>query len=432
MQRSEFSFFSIRRKGNQLNLNILVVFAVVAAFTFLSYYGLGRVGDAALADPAGPASPAGAAIATWRITLTALGGVACALTMLLFVRSLAVGLRAVALEVWIRRMGAGDLDYKVEIEGNDELTALAISLEELRRRSINVVRLQLVEQLAEELRRKNEELERALADLLRTQDQIVAGQKLTELGALTSGVAHELRNPLNFIENFCESSAELLDELMDALSEGRGDVDDIKQELTDNMERVRVHSERADRVVDDMLTLGRGNGQFQPIDVNDLVNRHAVLAYNTARSLDDDFRLEVHEEFDPDVGIVSVVPENMARVVLNMVSNACYATNEKRCALAESSVPYTPTLWLKTRRKDEAIEISIRDNGTGIPPEVIDKIFNPFFTTKTTNAGTGLGLSQSSDIVRHHGGQIIPRSKPGEYTEMIVSIPATPPPETEP
>ncbi len=334
---------------------------------------------------------------------------------------------------WMRRMADGDLEARVEIGGNDEVTDMAAALEVFRRHALEVQRLNLVELLAADLQERNDELQSVLVELRQAQDKIITQQKLAEMGELTAGVAHEIRNPLNFVKNFSEVSEELIVELKEVLGEEgveleddqRELVDEISQDLTDNLERIRSHGERANRIVHDMLMLGRGGGEVRPVSINDLLNEHALLAYHSARALDPDFQLDLKVELDPDAGEWAVVPEDMGRVFLNMVSNACYATDQKRRSLREKgdSSSYMPTLWLETKRTDDAIEIRIRDNGDGIPDDVIEKIFNPFFTTKPTDKGTGLGLALSNDIVRQHGGTISPVSVSGEYTEMTVVLP---------
>ena len=334
---------------------------------------------------------------------------------------------------WMRRMAAGDLQARVEIGGNDEVTDMAAALEVFRQHALEVQRLNLVEILAADLQERNDELQSVLEELRLAQDKIITQQKLAEMGELTAGVAHEIRNPLNFVKNFSEVSEELIEELKEVLDEfadeitdqQRDYIEEISQDLSGNLERIRHHGERANRIVEDMLQLGRGGGEVRPVMINDLLNEHALLAYHSARALDPDFQLDLQSEFDPDAGEWPVVPEDMGRVFLNMVSNACHATDDKRRALVEegNSGSYMPTLLLKTKRTEEAMEIRIRDNGDGIPDDVIDKIFNPFFTTKPTDKGTGLGLALSNDIVREHGGTISPVSVPGEYTEMVVVLP---------
>ena len=177
-----------------------------------------------------------------------------------------------------------------------------------------------------------------------------------------------------------------------------------------------------------MLTMGRGGGGHQPTDVNSLLEEYANLAYHSARATNPDFQLERHQDFDPNVGEIEAIPHDLGRVFLNMVTNACHATNEKRLAneASESSAEvYTPSLWLSTQRGENHVEIRLRDNGSGIPADVIDKIFNPFFTTKPTDQGTGLGLAISSDIIRQHGGAIRVQSEPGQFTEMTIELPLT-------
>ena len=334
---------------------------------------------------------------------------------------------------WMRRMAGGDLEARVEIGGRDEVAEMAAALEVFRRHALEVQRLNLVEKLAEELQGKNEELESVLVDLRTAQDQIVTREKLAALGELTAGVAHEIRNPLNFVKNFSEASEELLEELRETLDEAgerlteeqQGLVEEIAQDMTDNLGRIRSHGERANRIVHDMLSMSRGSTNSQSTDINRLLDEHARLAYHSARATDSDFQLDIQLDLDPEMGELDVISQDLGRVFLNMVSNACYATNEKRRATAETGQGngYMPTLWLATRRGKDQAEISIKDNGSGIPPHVVDRIFNPFFTTKPTDKGTGLGLSICNDIVRQHGGAIRVDSEPGQHTEMIVELP---------
>ncbi len=363
---------------------------------------------------------------------------------------------------WMRRMAGGDLEAQVEIRGKDEVADMAAALEVFRQHALEVQRLNLVERLAEELQGKNEELESlagelqgkngeleslagelqgkndqleiVLADLQKAQDQIVMREKLAALGELTAGVAHEIRNPLNFVNNFSEVSEELLQEMNEILEEGgdslneeqKGNIQDISQDLSSNLERIRTHGSRANRIVHDMLMMGRGSGDHRPTDINGLVDEYSKLAYHSARATNTEFQLDLQQDFDPDVGELDVIPQDLGRVFLNMVSNSCHATHEKRIAGLEAGngvADYFPTVWLTTRRIEDKIEVRIRDNGNGIPDDVIDKIFNPFFTTKPTDQGTGLGLAISSDIIRQHGGSIRATSEPGEYAEMIVELP---------
>ena len=380
------------------------------------------------------------AILTGRTLLLAISGLSIGGALLiawLFVGRVLLR-RLALLSERMRRMAGGDLEGKVEIGGRDEVADMAAALEVFRRHALEVQRLNLVEKLAEELRGKNVQLESVLADLRRAQDQIVMREKLAALGELTAGVAHEIKNPLNFVKNFSEVSEELLEELRETLSEGgekasadqRDLVHKLIEDLIDNLDRIREHSGRANQIVHDMLMMGRGSGEWRLTDINNLLDEHARLAYHSVRAADPNFQLDMKHNLDPQAGRLEVIPQDLGRVFLNMVSNSCDATNEKRCAATETrkdAAVYTPTLWLSTRRGEDRVEIRIKDNGGGIPSDVIDKIFNPFFTTKPTDQGTGLGLALSNDIVREHGGTIRVESQPGEFTEMVVKLPLTPP-----
>ena len=335
-------------------------------------------------------------------------------------------------------MADGDLESTVEIDGKDEIAEMASALEVFRRHALEVQRLNLVEKLAEELQGKNEQLEIVLDDLQRAQNQIVMREKLAALGELTAGVAHEIRNPLNFVKNFSEASEELLEELKETLDEsedGKLDkeqmslIQEISEDLNSNLGRIRNHGNRANRIVESMLSMGRGTTDRQMSNLNDLVEEHSRLAYHSARATDPNFQLDLQQELDPNMGQVEVVPQDLGRVFLNLVNNACYATDQKRRKLeeAESSERYFPTVFVTSLRKEETAVVTIRDNGTGMPQEVIEKIFNPFFTTKPTDQGTGLGLAISNDIVRSHGGSIRVESKDGEYTLMTVELPLVAP-----
>jgi signal transduction histidine kinase len=370
---------------------------------------------------------------TLLLAISALSVVGALLIAWLFVGRMLLR-RIQMLSDWMLRMAAGDLESKVEMEGRDEVADMARALEIFRRNSLEAQRLNLVEQLAEELQGKNEELERVLGDLERAQDQIVMREKLAALGELTAGVAHEIRNPLNFVKNFSEASEELLgelDEILVEVGDNIGDEDkdyiqEISGDLTSNLERIRTHGDRANRIVNDMLMMGRDTGEQRLTDINGLLDEHARLAYHSARGLDSNFQLDLQHDLDPNMGEINVVPRDLGRVFLNIVGNACDATDERRRELQaepQDGEPYMPTLWISTRKGDENVEIRIKDNGGGMPPDVIDKIFNPFFTTKPTDKGTGLGLAISNDIVRQHGGTISVDSKQGEYTEMTIELP---------
>ena len=329
----------------------------------------------------------------------------------------------------MREMADGDLEAEVNIKGRDEVADMAAALEVFRRHALEVQRLNLVEKMAAELVEKNSQLEEVLSELERAQDQIVMQEKLAALGEVTAGVAHEIRNPLNFVKNFSEASEELLEELQEILEEDdldEDEIDEIVDDLTDNLDRIRRHSERANRIVQDMLMMGRGGGEWQIVDLNTVFNEHALLAYHSARAVDPDFQLHIERDFDPDVGDIEAIPQDLGRVFLNMVGNSCHSTDSKRVSILETprgDTPYMPTVWLMTKRVGDRVQVMIRDNGDGIPADVVDKIFNPFFTTKPTDKGTGLGLALSSDIVRTHGGTISVDTEQGEFAQMTVELP---------
>ncbi len=338
----------------------------------------------------------------------------------------------------MRAMAGGELQTEVSMSGRDEVAEMAAALEGFRRSALEAQRLNLVEKLAEELRGKNEELEKVLGELRHAQDQIVMREKLAALGELTAGVAHEIKNPLNFVKNFSEGAIEVLDEMKELIKEADGElskeqcktIQEIGEDLSENLSSILRNGERANRIVQDMLSMGRGSGEPQPVDINGLLEEHANLAYHAARATDPDFQLTIRKDLDPNAGEITVVPHDLGRVFLNIVGNACHATDEKRRKIEEETGArlkagegYEPAIEIGTRRDAEAVTVTVRDNGCGIPDDLVEKVFNPFFTTKPPDKGTGLGLSLSNDIVVEHGGAISVESEAGEYTEMRIRLP---------
>ena len=256
-------------------------------------------------------------------------------------------------------------------------------------------------------------------------------EKLASLGQLTAGIAHEIKNPLNFVNNFAALSAELTDELNDVLKQAaiaekiRGEVDELTGLLKDNLQKVVQHGKRADSIVKNMLLHSReGTGEHRPADINALVDESLNLAYHGARAEKPDFNVTLQRDFDAGAGMIEVFPQEITRVFLNLVSNGFYAVTKRKVEAGESG--FDPVLSAATRNLGDAVEIRIRDNGTGIPPEVKDKMFNPFFTTKPAGEGTGLGLSMSHDIiVKQHGGTIDVETEPGQFTEFRIVLPRT-------
>jgi signal transduction histidine kinase len=272
-------------------------------------------------------------------------------------------------------------------------------------------------------RRQTRELELALQQLRATQDQLIVQEKLAELGALTAGIAHEIKNPLNFVMNFSQLSGQLLEELRAALQErNTPEITDILDLLGQNLTRIREHGARADAIVRDMLLHSRGHSaERQPTDLNALVSQYVHLAYQGLRAQDAGFNVVIHEEYDPAVGLVSVMPQELSRVIVNIAGNACYAAHEKT---KSAPVGFAPTLRVWTKHLGREVEIHFRDNGPGIPAAIREKIFHPFFTTKPAGTGTGLGLSMSHDIVvRGHRGELRLETEEGGFAEFIIRLP---------
>ncbi|MCE2456567.1 MAG: hypothetical protein J4G14_01955 [Dehalococcoidia bacterium] len=336
-----------------------------------------------------------------------------------------VGLRTVAVEVWIRRLGMGDFEYRVKPWGRDEVSKACLALETLRLNSIRAMQLDRVQQLSDELSQKNEDLEEALEELHRSQDQIISQQKLAELGELSSGVAHEIRNPLQFIRNFAVLSKDIgleLSEMIEGSSvTDREEAEELIKDLVDNMDRVVHHSDRANGIVSAMLMLDRGTGGgFRPLDLNSLVVEQTNLAHRSVQAQDPGFSAEVYLELDDSMEEVVAVPEDIARVVANIVTNACQAMADKA---NNHGKDYIPELSVGTLITEEAVVMTVRDNGVGMTPETMERMFNPFFTTKEGGRNTGLGLSLAFDVIREHGGNIEAESELGLYTEMKVVLP---------
>ncbi|MGB6809193.1 MAG: GAF domain-containing protein, partial [Pseudolabrys sp.] len=276
---------------------------------------------------------------------------------------------------------------------------------------------------------RTRELAKSLEDLRTTQDRLVQTQKLASLGQLTAGIAHEIKNPLNFVNNFSTVSVELIDELRQSLAKAKLDnklsaeIGEIADTLQGNLDKVVQHGKRADSIVKNMLLHSReGSGEHRPVDINALVEESLNLAYHGARAETQGFNITLQRSLDPAAGEVDVFPQDITRVLLNLISNGFYAATKR--GAATNGGDYEPTLAAATKNRGDWVEITIRDNGVGIPPAVREKIFNPFFTTKPAGEGTGLGLSISHDIiVKQHGGSIEVDTQPGEFTEVKIILP---------
>lgn len=283
-----------------------------------------------------------------------------------------------------------------------------------------------VEERTAELRRQKEALEKSLAELKATQLQLVQKEKMASLGELTAGIAHEIQNPLNFVNNFSEVNRELLAEIKLAIASG--DVQEAKalaDALEENEQKVLLHGRRADAIVKGMLQHSRVNtGEREPTSLNALVNEYLQLAYQALRSRDRQFYIRLETHFDPAINRININRQDIGRVLLNIYNNALYAVKEKSAATRHDEA-YEPVISIYTKKADEEIEIRIRDNGTGIPAKLKDKVYQPFFTTKPAGQGTGLGLSLSYELMRSLGGSLAFESEQGEGTEFVLRLPLT-------
>ena len=283
--------------------------------------------------------------------------------------------------------------------------------------------------LFEEVQARTRQVTESLEDLRTTQDRLVQTQKLASLGQLTAGIAHEMKNPLNFVNNFSVISSELIDELAQSLKgvtlseTKRGEITELMETLRGNLDKVVQHGKRADAIVKNMLQHSReSTGEHRPVDINALIEESLNLAWHGARAEKQGFEIAVERSFDPSAGEIDVFPQDIRRALLNLISNGFYAASKRRDK--SNGDDYEPILAASTRNLGDRVEITIRDNGTGIAPDVKEKIFNPFFTTKPTGEGTGLGLSISHDIiVKQHAGLIEVNTQPGEFTEVRVILP---------
>jgi signal transduction histidine kinase len=272
------------------------------------------------------------------------------------------------------------------------------------------------------LQKQKERTEDALLQLKSTQAQLIQSEKMASLGELTAGIAHEIQNPLNFVNNFSDVNAELIEELQQEADNGNVDeVKSIAKDIKDNEQKINHHGKRADAIVKGMLQHSRASsGKKEPVDINALADEYLRLSYHGLRAKDKDFNATLQTDFDESIGKINVVPQDIGRVLLNLYNNAFYAVAEKKKVQGEA---YEPVVTISTSEVDHGVEIRVGDNGNGIPKRVVDKIFQPFFTTKPTGQGTGLGLSLSYDIIKAHGGEIKVESNEGEGTQFEIQLP---------
>jgi len=290
---------------------------------------------------------------------------------------------------------------------------------------------------------QKKEIETTLSELKSTQAQLIHSEKMASLGELTAGIAHEIQNPLNFVNNFSDVNRELIEELKNEKSNLKSEEQhEILNDIDQNLEKISFHGRRADAIVRGMLQHSRtSSGQKELTDINALADEYLRLAYHGLRAKDKSFNAKLETDFDPSVGRINIVAQDIGRVILNLINNAFYAISDK-AKLQSANLPtpqgvlrtgqadYDPQVIIQTKRmggktNGERVEISVSDNGNGIPKNIVDKIFQPFFTTKPTGEGTGLGLSLAHEIVKAHGGELKVETKEGEGTKFIIVIPIT-------
>jgi signal transduction histidine kinase len=285
----------------------------------------------------------------------------------------------------------------------------------------------------------NAALSRSLNELKAAQTQLIQSEKMASLGQLTAGIAHEIQNPLNFVNNFSDVSAELLDEMLHELAIGNSQVaKEIAQDVKQNLEKILVHGKRADGIVKGMLQHSRqSTGQKEPTDINALADEYMRLAFHGIRAKDNSFNATMKTDYDPSIGLVNVIPQDIGRVILNMITNAFYAVSTFAPKSPKGDLPFVPTVMIRTKliksplgdlgakrdTGDLGVQVSVSDNGPGIPEAILDKIFQPFFTTKPTGLGTGLGLSLSYDIVKAHGGELKVETQEGQGSVFTILLP---------
>ena len=367
------------------------------------------------------------------VNLSIIGGMvalAVALGLTAFiVRSITVPLKR--LEGSMAAITRGELDVEIPQASAHEIGAMTKTLGMLRDSLIERDHLERERRRADaEIRSARDAAEAALRELKAAQANLIQAEKMASLGQLTAGIAHEIKNPLNFVNNFSAVSAELIYELQDALRGAdldgklRTEIGEITDTLRGNLEKIVQHGKRADGIVKNMLLHSRhGSGESRRVDINALVEESLNLAYHGARAEKPGFNITLGRAFDPAAGEAVLFPQEITRVLLNLISNGFYAATKRK---AEASAGYEPTVVAATRNLGDSIEIRIRDNGTGISSEAKEKMFDPFFTTKPAGEGTGLGLSLSYDIiVKQHGGSIEVETQPDEFTEFRIILPRT-------
>jgi signal transduction histidine kinase len=313
---------------------------------------------------------------------------------------------------------AGGLAYKLRLNEKAKSEAKIITLRNVELAALYEESKRQKEEI--EIQKKN--AEEAVVELKSAQAQLIQSEKMASLGELTAGIAHEIQNPLNFVNNFSEVNKELLAEMKEEIAKGNYDeVKAIANDVMDNQEKINHHGRQADGIVRGMLQHSRSSSAVkEPTNINKLADEYLRLAFHGLRAKDKSFNAVLKTDYDETIGNVNIIPQDIGRVILNLITNAFYEVGEKK---KQQTDDYEPAVSVSTKRIADRIEISVKDNGNGIPPKVLDKIFQPFFTTKPTEQGTGLGLSLSYDIIKAHGGELKVQTKEGEGAEFIIQLP---------
>ena len=313
-----------------------------------------------------------------------------------------------------------------EVDKNQSMIQFKLERIEKDRNTLSIMLQESIEDLQKKslvIEDANKTLTQTLEELKATQVQLIQSEKMASLGELTAGIAHEIQNPLNFVNNFSEVSNELIDEMTEQLEKGNAEeAKAIANEVKMSLEKINLHGKRADGIEKSMLQHSRtSSGKKEPTDINVLADEYLRLAYHGLRAKDKSFNAAIKTDYDENIGLIKIISQDIGRVILNLITNAFYAVMEKKKLYQNG---YEPTVTVSTKKIDNKIIVEVKDNGTGIPQKAIDKIFQPFFTTKPTGQGTGLGLSLSYDIVtKGHGGEIKVETKEGESTAFSVILP---------
>lgn len=316
-------------------------------------------------------------------------------------------------------------DWVKEVDKSLTITEFKLERTEKVKRTTAILLEETIEELEQKrkaIEETNAALTKSLEELKAAQAQLIQSEKMASLGELTAGIAHEIQNPLNFVNNFSDVSTELVDEMNEEIDNGNlEDARQIAQDLKQNLEKINHHGKRAGDIVKGMLQHSRSSSGVKELtDINALADEYLRLAYHGLRAKDKTFNAAMKTDYDESIGLIKIIPQDIGRVVLNLITNAFYAVTERKKLAVEG---YEPIVTVSTKKYSDRVEVQVKDNGTGIPQKALDKIFQPFFTTKPTGQGTGLGLSLSYDIVKAHGGEIKVNTTENEGTEFIISIP---------